>query len=374
MKGPIHEASPLSYGQKALWYLNHVEPGSSAYHLGACLKFTGCLDESALAAAWAGIGTVHPQTRARFAIRDEQPSISIDPALAPLRIEIAEEKDLDRHWKNIAGRPFDLANEAPTRALLLRCAKGSSYLLLCMHHVVGDLWSAATMLRELSTNYEAHALGHVPSLLREGMDYSQFVAAEDRWLMGPQGTAVAEFWSKYLDGVKTEPILTRFVAAEKSGEISIILEDAVATLVQSTARERNVTPYVVLLACYARLLGEETGRDELLIGTPATLRNRVALRNTVGYLVNTVPIRCALARNGQDPLSAVAVSARDALAHRRFPFSVLVERLRVSRAPEVTPLIQSMFAYQSLPRENRALLPLALNAAGVRWDWRGHNG
>jgi hypothetical protein len=87
MKNPIHDASLLSCGQQALWYLNQIEPGSTAYHLGVCLKLTGRLDESALAAAWANIGIAHPQLRARFTLRNGQPSILIDPAPAPLRVE-----------------------------------------------------------------------------------------------------------------------------------------------------------------------------------------------------------------------------------------------------------------------------------------------
>lgn len=369
MKIPTHDGSPLSYGQKALWYLNQAEPGSKAYHLGVCLKLTGCLDEAALAAAWTDIGMAHPQLRARFTFREGQPSILMDPSASLLEYEIGGARDLDRHWKNIAGRPFELENESPARALLLRGVDGASFLLLCMHHVVGDLWSSATMLRELSTNYEAHASGQIPAVLREGMAYSEFTDAEHRWLIGPQGAAASEFWSEYLDGAKTDPILTPAVAGENGGEIPIVFGSGVSGLIQRTARERSTTPYAVLLACYAGLLGEETGRDELIIGTPASLRNRAALRNTVGYLVNTVPIRCPVATGGGDPLSAVAINARNALAHRRYPFPVLVEQLRVTRAPGVTPLIHSMFAYQSLPREDRAWLPLALDAVGVRWKF-----
>src|SRR5262249_9180021 len=51
------------------------------------------------------------------------------------------------------------------------------------------------------------------------------------------------------------------------------------------------------------------------------------------------------------------------------PFPVLVERLRLPRSRGMTPLFQSMFAYQSLPRANRSLLSLALDSAGTGWDF-----
>ncbi|MEI9962940.1 MAG: hypothetical protein WDM76_18040 [Limisphaerales bacterium] len=53
MANSIHKASSLSCGQQALWYLNQLEPASTAYHLGIYLELKGSLDEQALALAWA---------------------------------------------------------------------------------------------------------------------------------------------------------------------------------------------------------------------------------------------------------------------------------------------------------------------------------
>lgn len=366
MKTQTSNDSTLSYGQQALWYLNQLEPHSTAYHLGICLRLTGYLDSNALAAAWIDIGNAHPQLRARFMLRSGQPSIEFAPVPATLQLVDGSPNDLDRFWRQIAGRPFNLECEAPARALLLRETSQSSYLLLCMHHLVGDLWSSAILLRELSASYAARASGSSPAVFSEEMSYDKFTAIENNWLGGLQAMAAWDFWRAHLEGVKTEPILARRVGDQSAGEVPVVLNASLSTLIQRSAREHETTPYSVLLAGYARLLGEETGRDELVIGTPATIRAHSALRNTVGYLVNAVPIRCPLGQNGKS-VSVIAANARKALAHRRFPFSMLVERLRMPRTPGMTPLFQTMFAYQSLPRESSNLLPLALSPQRVRW-------
>ena len=78
MKTGVNNMFELSHGQRALWYLNQLEPDSTSYHLGLCLKLSGPLDESALASAWMDIGAAHPQLRARYVLRDGRPLAVID--------------------------------------------------------------------------------------------------------------------------------------------------------------------------------------------------------------------------------------------------------------------------------------------------------
>src|SRR2546429_4249403 len=113
MKAAMESGSRLSYGQQALWYLNQLEPASTAYHLGICLRLTGCLDEHALASAWADIGMAHPQLRARFILRDGQPSIAIGSRPAPLRLETGGAAGGPRLWEGKAGRPLRPSNQRP---------------------------------------------------------------------------------------------------------------------------------------------------------------------------------------------------------------------------------------------------------------------
>jgi hypothetical protein len=370
MGNSINQTSPLSYGQQALWYLNQLEPDSTAYHLGVCLELRGVVDEVVLAKAWADIGTKHPQLRACFLARKGKPVVEIATARAPLRIETGGKANLLRFWEEITRRPFALAREAPVRALLLHGENGVSHLLLCAHHIVADLWSSAIILKELAANYQARLSSNDPIAVgREDASYADFVAAENTWLRGAEGCAAWEFWWNHLKGSERTPILTDQVGSGRSGAVSIALRNGEAGLVRNFAQKRAITPYAVLLACYARLLGEETDRDELIIGTPASLRSHAKLRAAVGYLVNAVPVRCPVDDSGEASVPVIAANSRASLLRRRFPFSVLVERLGAARSPSITPMFQTMFAYQALPRANRSFLPLALGEKRVGWKF-----
>src|ERR1700723_2580915 len=218
MKKLPDETSHLSCGQQALWYLNQLEPDSTAYHLGICLELRGALDEQALVSAWTDIGMAHPQLRARFPLCEEGPCVSINSFHTPLRVGTNEIGGLFQVWRDFAARPFVLKNEAPVRALLLRGANGASHLLLCAHHLVADLWSSAIILRELSAGYKAHTSGRgARSVLRASMEYAEFTAVERRWLAGSEGQAAWDFWRRHFGGMKMDPILTQSVGDEPGG-------------------------------------------------------------------------------------------------------------------------------------------------------------
>ncbi|HEY4281914.1 MAG TPA: amino acid adenylation domain-containing protein [Chthoniobacterales bacterium] len=372
MKGAKIECSQLSCGQQALWYLNQIEPHSTAYHLGICLETNGPLNEHVFSEAWADIVMAHPQLRARFILESERPAMVVDPAPSSMRVVADGAGQLERYWKAIAEKPFDLANESPIRALLVQGRNGQSHLLYCAHHIVSDLWSSAVILRGLSLRYQLRVSRQSAlSLPQARTIHTEFAATERQWLEGAGGLAARGFWKEYFAGASMTPILTQSITNGRSGAVPIVLEGLEAKLVKRAARKNATTPYAILLACYAKLLGEETGRDELVIGTSATLRDHAALRDAVGYYVNAVPVRCPIGTADKDSIGAVIANARNALKHRRFPFPVLVEHLGISRTPGVNPIFQTMFAYQALPRSDRHLLPLALNQPDARWEFGG---
>src|SRR2546429_4954027 len=125
----------------------------------------------------------------------------------------------------------------------------------------------------------------------------------------------------------------------------------------------RVTPFMLLLGCFAALLGRYSGQEDVAIGVPVSARDRPGLDDTVGFLVNTVVLRIGL--EGSPTFAGVLGRVRDvttgALRHADAPFERVVEEMRPDRDLSLNPLFQVMFTMEG-PGER----PPALGGAKAR--------
>ena len=61
-------------------------------------------------------------------------------------------------------RAFNLSTGPLLRAVLVQFAQDNFMLLLTMHHIVSDGWSAEILMNELSALYESFTQNRIPSL------------------------------------------------------------------------------------------------------------------------------------------------------------------------------------------------------------------
>ncbi|GHO70192.1 hypothetical protein KSC_090840 [Ktedonobacter sp. SOSP1-52] len=159
---------PLSFAQQRLWFLDQLEPGSSAYSIPQALRLRGPLDLRAFLQALHALILRHENLRTTFPLRDGQPIQLIHPQpLTPLLVlDLSTLPSQERELVTLqllqqaAAQPFDLAQGPVLRYLLLRLAEQQEHvLLLNLHHIVSDGWSGGILFRELSILYLA-ALHH----------------------------------------------------------------------------------------------------------------------------------------------------------------------------------------------------------------------
>ena len=65
-----HQASPLSFAQERLWFLEQLEPGSFAYNICRTARLTGSLNREVLEASLNEIVRRHEVLRTRFDVVD----------------------------------------------------------------------------------------------------------------------------------------------------------------------------------------------------------------------------------------------------------------------------------------------------------------
>ncbi|EYF02912.1 hybrid non-ribosomal peptide synthetase/type I polyketide synthase [Chondromyces apiculatus] len=379
---------PLSFAQERLWFLHKLAPESTAYTCATLFRLEGPLDTDALRKSLDDLAQRHEILRTTFIETDGAPAQRVHEEMTchftaqDLSALAVPERDAEmhRHLDAEMARPFDLEGGPLFRAALLRAGAGEHVLLLGFHHIVTDGWSMGIVLRELAASYKARRDGLPTPLCPLAVQYADYAAWQRRTLDDAALDEHLAYWRATLAGAP--PLLElpadrpRLAALSFRGATaSFRLEASTAHALRELARARSLTPTMALLAVYAALVHRYTHRDDLVIGIPVAGRERVELEATLGFFVNTVPVRLDLSGDPtfEELLHRVGKASVEAYEHATVPFERLVQELRIARNPSYNPLVQIAFAPQP-PGERHLALdgvtvhPIAAKARSTIFD------
>ena len=349
-------AYPLSYGQRSLWFLYQLAPGSPAYTITYAGQIRGEIDITALEAAAQTLVDRHDILRTTYTTRDGQPVQLVHPRV-PVRINRLElgPEESQRWLRRESDRPFDLRTGPVVRFNLITQGPDEHLLVLTLHHIAVDMWSIDLILDELRQLYAAeHGSAPLPPVPMSYVDYSVELA---RAIEGDEGDRLWRYWSQQLAG---EIPMLRLPIDRPRGAVQTYrgavhrfsVDRALTAQLKDVGRCAGVTPYMTLFAAYAALLHRYSGQEDLLIGSPFGCRDHPGLASLVGYIANPVVLRPDLSG---DPtftslLGRVKSTVLEALEHQDFPFTLLVEKLDPARNLSHTPLFQVSFAWEQTRR------------------------
>ncbi|HSF43296.1 MAG TPA: amino acid adenylation domain-containing protein, partial [Thermoanaerobaculia bacterium] len=377
------DEAPLSFAQQRLWFLDQLDPGSSAYNMFQALRLEGDLDETAFEAALRELVRRQESLRTRFVPQGGQAVQAIDPAPA-LVAPVADlsglpaglrEREGERIVRQEALRPFDLERGPVLRARLLRLGRAERWLVVSMHHIVSDGLSIAIFVQEVSVLYNAFAAGRPSPLPELPVQYTDFARWQRSWLAGEVLEREVAWWRERLTGAP--PVLALpldrprpAVPAAPGGKRSRPLPDTAAAGLLRLARSREATPFMAGLALVDALLARHTGEDDLVVGTPVANRGRRELEDLIGFFANTLALRVQVRRDlgFADLLDRVREAALGAYSHQDVPFEKLVEDLSPERSLRHSPLFQVMFVMAAAPLDGSAEGPIRMSTLPVEAD------
>jgi amino acid adenylation domain-containing protein len=372
--GPVRQF-PLSFAQQRLWFLDRLEPGNAAYNIVSALRMRGPLDAAAMERAIATLVDRHESLRTVFRVVDGSPVQVVVPA-RPLRVPVeaadAPEAARDAEALRLVGdelaRPFDLARGPIFRARLLRLGADDHVLLLCMHHIVTDGWSLGVLFRELCALYAAYLEGREAELPALPIQYADYAVWQRGHLQGAVLDEQLGYWRTKLAGAPAllELPLDRprpAVQTHAGGLLRTVFPPAFGQALRDTARRLESTQFMVALAAFNALLARWSGRDDLVVGTPAANRPRQETEGIVGLFLNTLALRTDL--SGDPTFAEMVARVREttvgAYAHQEVPFERLVDALGVERALSHAPVVQVHFVLHTEPSHGIVLGPLKLS-------------
>ncbi|HZF11058.1 MAG TPA: amino acid adenylation domain-containing protein, partial [Thermoanaerobaculia bacterium] len=368
---------PLSPGQRRLWFLDQLEPGSAAYHVPVLGRLEGPLDERAFWRSLAGLVARHEVLRTRFEPASGEPVqvITAPGSWPPCRVELSglpagsREQELARLERQEGARPFDLARGPLCRAMLVGLARERHALVLVLHHIVCDGWSMGVVLGELTALYRTFVTGEPSPLPELAVQFADFTVWQLSWLAGDRRVAELAYWRQELAGA---PALLGLptdrprpaVQSLRGRQVAVKLPSARLAGLQAVGRRSGVTLFMVLLAAFQVLLSRLGGESDIPVGTPVANRTRPEIERLIGFFVNTLVLRGLL--QAEEPfadfLRRVRATALAAYAHQDLPFETLVAELAPERSLGHSPLFQVMLVLQNAPLAAFDLGELRLSA------------
>ncbi|HVG17441.1 MAG TPA: amino acid adenylation domain-containing protein, partial [Blastocatellia bacterium] len=349
---------PLSFAQYRLWFLNELEPESSAYNMPLALRLTGDLNMSALEKSFDEIRRRHEILRATFVVSDGKPRQVIS-AFRPEAIPVVDLRALppgekERHARRLVNdesqRPFDLYAGPLMRTLLLRLSESDHVLVFTIQHIVSDGWSIGVLTRELQLLYGAFC-ENKPSPLQElPIQYRDFARWQQQLLEGRALESQLTYWKERLANMPpmlelpTDRPRTATQSYQGAGHSYAVDEDTTGALKRLSKKE-SVTLYMTLLAAFKLLLHRHTGQAVISVGAPTAGRNQSEIERLIGFFVNTLILQTDLSGglSFRQLLARVRETAIGAYANQDIPFERLVEALQPERSLSHTPLFQVWF-------------------------------
>lgn len=357
------ESLPLSLAQQRLWFVEQLHPGNVAYVIPAAVRLHGAVNTDTLRQAFNILVDRHESLRTRFLTRNHVGQQQVLPRHDDTHLDIIdlsgqprdEQHELViRHATEFAAKPFNIEEDVLLRCALLKLAEDEHVLLISMHHIISDGWSAEVLISELGQIWQACDRNEPCPLPPLPVQYADFTLWQRQWLQGEALEQQLDYWRSQLAGAsgliplpldRPRPMRQSF----KGAKCSLSLNKQTSDALRQLAQQQQTTLFVVLMAAYSALIHRYAQQDDITIGFPISGRNAAGLEGLIGLFVNNLVIRSDFSDKPSVAalIQQVKQTTMDAYDHQDVPFDLIIDALKIAPGLGHTPFLQVSFALQN---------------------------
>ncbi len=355
----VKKKLPLTEGQKEIWVEQQLGKGAAAaYNLGSEFHLTGLLNLNHFKTAFQKLIARHEALRTRFS-KTETVQFILDQGPATIDFQDISDRNkteqldiLKRIRFNEGELSFDIFDEVPFRAKMVKCADTEHYFYFSIHHIIADGWSMGVLLNDLARLYsiECGAKESLPGPKQLSAFIKERLQLKDS---ETQKKALA-FWQ---DQFKEDIPILEFptdLARPASKSYSAQLErleiskDLLLALKRSATTQKT-TLFNLIYTAFQVFIYRLSHQEDFVLGITSAAQAESDNPHLVAHGVNLLPVR--LQTNPEDSFARVLGNTRskllDAFEHQSLAFGSLVQNLKVPRDPSRTPIISILFNMDS---------------------------
>lgn len=355
--GCVQDESELSLIETDWWYKYELRLGSSAFNVNFVSRVEKGVDLLELSSAWNTVLRRHRILSSRYR-HYRRSGVRKFFSEIPPRVERVRSIDI---WQEI-NRPFDLSVD-----YLITVHISADYMLVRISHIICDLTSLRTLLREVALVYAGATLPEISTTYAERSLLRTAIAPE-----------TLRFWSEYLADLPSEHIAVPRIQNRTSyggaSEVCKMSKELFHDMIRYVSNEK-VTFHQLALAAVALALQHSSDILDIVLGAPFLGRETEDDRDTVGLFLQPLPIRIRYppppvrsrskdfgtsdATPGTKHKSfvhSVQGSSQAALSHA-IPWTRLLEHLKIQSDFPDNPLFAVMVTFHDDRQENSSPLP-----------------
>lgn len=365
-RAPQQEQYLLSHAQRRLYFLQKLDPESTAYTNFVGFTLTGQVDVDTFVEAYEMLFARHSVLRTLFSEQDGvayqviQSQVEIDLAYEDLSgLEPQEQvAGLRQRMADTQAKPFDLTNGPITRALLLKSGHDEYQFQMYQHHIINDGWSMGVFCHELIEIYKSLATGRGVPRKAASLQYVDYAHWQEEMLSSGQWAEDEAYWLDalaeplpvlHLPTDYPRPEMQTFNGAVVKLQVG---QDVVGPLWKRMTQE-GVSMFMLILAAYVTLLHRYTEEEDIIVGMPVLGRPLEAFESMLGLFANSVAVRARLegVQSLSDVLQVIREQTLDAMQHQMYPFDLLIDNLQIERDTSRSPLFSTMFVFNTAAQQ-----------------------
>ncbi|RZM84280.1 hypothetical protein C3B51_04000 [Pseudoalteromonas rubra] len=374
---PQLDSYPLSYAQQRLWVVDQHLIRRSVYNMPVAFRIPKTMDLDKLAQAFQWLVDRHPVLRTYFELEEQGPRQKIAAQYTAHfeHLQVDNDAQLEAHMAQQINTPFALDTLPLFRVTVYHLPQAAPQILLNMHHIISDGWSIQTMCEQWFDGYQHVCDGRALNPINADLAYHDYAywqrdkAHQASWL-----DALATLKTRLSELAPCHALpLDKPRPEQPSGRGQVLLKALPASLAKQlkiTASHYQCNLLQLFYSAFALVMRSANRAQPLVIGMPASDRERAGLQNTLGYFVNSVPLCCdtELQVSAEQWLREQQSRVLDAIKCTKVPFDWLLDELHIERSMRYHPLFQLLFSYQVVNPDSDGFVQQGIEGVAVPWQ------